>query len=597
VVTLVSNDDDEGAVTSKVTFNAQAGGTYAIAVDGFGNTSGNVVLTVAAAASASGNDNFAASAPLTGSSADIVANNVAATRESGEPNHASATGGRSLWWRWTAPSNGTLALSTSGSTFDTLLAVYTGSTVGGLTVIRADDDSGGDYTSALTTNVISGTTYQIAVDGYSGASGRARLTLNFTGTGTRPVNDAFASRITLSGTTVSANTTNDSSSKEPGEPNHAGAVGGSSVWWTWTAPADGEVSISTEGSSFDTVLAVYTGTTLTALNLVAADDDGGANATSKLSFTARAGTVYQIAADGYDRATGQIAFYLTFSAPGVVSSTARPRLINVATRGVASSGSSTLIAGFTVAGTSPKPVLIRAIGPTLTNFGVSPAMSDPVLTLFRGATMLQSNDDWNDNANKTQIVEKSAFAGAFALVATSRDAVILTTLQPGSYTAQVGSAIAGGSGVALVEVYDVDLNADADATGRRLVNLSTRGQVGTGANIMIAGIVVTGPSSRRILIRGIGPALAGFGVGGVLADPQLTVLNGNTVVASNDDWSTQTATSEISASALRVGAFALTAGSYDAALLVTLPPGNYTVQLSGVSNTSGVALIEAYEDP
>lgn len=604
---VASSDDEEGSVTSRVAFTAQAGATYAIAVDGYkspsGNdataASGNVVLTALSSATASTNDNFASGAALAGATAEVVGNSIAATREAGEPNHSDATGGGSLWWKWTAPANGTLSLTTTGSTFDTLLAVYTGGAVGALTRISSDDDSGGDYTSALTTNVVAGATYAIAVDGYAGASGRVRLALTFTGTGTRPVNDSFASRTVLSGATASITAANDSSSKEPGEPNHAGSSGGNSVWWSWTAPGDGDVSLSTEGSSFDTVLAVYTGPTLGSLTLVGADDDSGANSTSTLSFPVRSGTTYQIAVDGYGPATGRIALYLTFAGAGNVSTTDRPRLINVATRGLASSGSSTLIAGFTIGGTSPKPVLVRAIGPTLGTFGVASAMADPVLTLFRDGTRLQANDDWSDSANKAQIVDKSALAGAFALAANSLDAVILTTLQPGSYTAQIGSAVAGGSGVALIEVYDVDTNADAQATGRRLINLSTRGQVGTGGSIMIAGIVVSGPTSRRMLIRGIGPALGGFGVTGALSDPQLVIkaADGVTVVAGNDDWSSQAAANDVIASAQRVGAFPLTAGSYDAALLVTLAPGAYTVQLSGVSNTTGVALLEAYEDP
>jgi len=182
-------------------------------------------------------------------------------------------------------------------------------------------------------------------------------------------------------------------------------------------------------------------------------------------------------------------------------------------------------------------------------------------------------------------------AGAFPLPANSLDAAITASLAAGSYTAQVGGAN-GSSGVALLEVYDRDPGA---APGSRLVNLSARGMAGSGANVLIAGFVINGTTSEKLLIRAVGPSLPSFPPGGALADPQLKIYdtNGN-VVGANDDWGGSAA---LGAAFTSVGAFPLPAGSKDAAVLVTLGPGIYTVQVSGVNSTTGVAMVEVYEVP
>ena len=154
------------------------------------------------------------------------------------------------------------------------------------------------------------------------------------------------------------------------------------------------------------------------------------------------------------------------------------------------------------------------------------------------------------------------------------------------------------SGVALVEVYE------ADATPSTLVNLSCRARVGTGADVLAAGFVIRGTAPRRLLIRGVGPTLAGFGVAGTLADPKLEIIRqGETSpLATNDNWSTPVSpltsgAAELNAAFTSVGAFALTTNSRDAALIVTLPPGTYTAQVSGLNNTVGVAIVEVYDLP
>jgi hypothetical protein len=158
----------------------------------------------------------------------------------------------------------------------------------------------------------------------------------------------------------------------------------------------------------------------------------------------------------------------------------------------------------------------------------------------------------------------------------------------GSYTAQVTGA--SSTGIALAEIYDT-----APAAGARLVNVSARAQVGTGNSILIAGFSVSGNVPRQVLIRGIGPTLTAFGVGGVLANPRLDLYRGAVLLQSNDDWG---GTGALSNAFALVGAFGLNgATSRDAALLVTLPPGSYTAQVSGVGNSTGVGLVEVYEVP
>jgi hypothetical protein len=145
------------------------------------------------------------------------------------------------------------------------------------------------------------------------------------------------------------------------------------------------------------------------------------------------------------------------------------------------------------------------------------------------------------------------------------------------------------SGVALAEVYELDDGAP------RLLNISTRSYVGTASNVQIAGIVVTGSNPATVLVRAVGPALASFGVNGVLEEPSLSVVDsaGNTL-AANTGWSTNSNTSAIASATVLVGAFTLPSGSADCALLMTLQPGSYTAVVSGVGGSNGTALVEAY---
>ena len=264
------------------------------------------------------------------------------------------------------------------------------------------------------------------------------------------------------------------------------------------------------------------------------------------------------------------------------------RLVNMSIRTVAGSGDDTLIVGVGLggAGTSGnKAVLIRAVGPTLGAFGVSGALADTEMTVYRGESVVARNDDWAGGFNFGSV-------GAFDFLGTPpRDSAIYNPALPsGSYSVQILGK-GGATGVALAEIYDASSGA-FNRSALRLVNVSARTQVGIGDGILIAGFAIGGSTPVRLLIRAVGPTLGAFGVGGVLADPKLEVLSGSTKIAENDNW-----LAEDAATFGSVGAFGLTARSLDAALVTTLAPGTYTAQVTGVRATTGVALVEIYELP
>jgi autotransporter-associated beta strand protein len=324
---LVAFNDTELA-TSTVTFNVTAGMVCQIAVDGTDNDSfptnnnvGTIVLqlTLGPTQPPPANDHFAHRAVLSGSRlSNVQGSNVGATKEPGEPFHADVIGEKSVWWTWTAPASGALSLlargsSTRGGALDTALAVYTGNSVSNLTFIAGNDEDDFGYESSVTCNVISNVTYQIAVDGFEGDQGSIRLDLDLGAPLPAPANDHFTNRITLSGTTVTTTATNVGASFEPEEPMHLVTFGGKSLWWRWTAPASGNVMVTTTNSAVDTLLAVYRGTALTNLVFVAGNDDATLSERTSLAyFNCAAGTQYQIAVDGYDSDSGSITLRLVY---------------------------------------------------------------------------------------------------------------------------------------------------------------------------------------------------------------------------------------------------------------------------------------------
>lgn len=275
------------------------------------------------------------------------------------------------------------------------------------------------------------------------------------------------------------------------------------------------------------------------------------------------------------------------SAPARLAVRAAPALANLSIRATTGPGERALIAGFVVRGAGAKNVVVRGIGPGLTPLGVDNALPAPVLAVASASALaLARNDRWDAAATPPSLF---AAIGAFPLAAGSADTALQFALPTGSYTATLTDA-ASRTGAALVEIYE------ADATSDRLVNLSARAFVGPGAGLGIAGFVVRGEQPGRYLIRGVGPGLARFGLTGVLADPVLTLTtNYGTFLATNRGWSGNANSVDLAVAAAELGAFPLASGSRDAALLVTLAPGEYTAQLTGAGEGSGLALLEVYE--
>lgn len=279
----------------------------------------------------------------------------------------------------------------------------------------------------------------------------------------------------------------------------------------------------------------------------------------------------------------------TLSVKGLTAN--NTRLVNISTRAQVGTGGNILIPGFVISGSGTETLLIRADGPGLSQFGVSGVLAQPSLSVFNSSgAVVATNTGWGTSSNASQIASTAAVVGAFALSPGSADSAVIVGLSAGSYTVQV-SGVGNTTGVALAEIYEVS------STGTRLINVSTRTQVGTGGNILIPGFVIGGSGTEQLLVRGDGPSLAQFNVSGYLAQPSLSLLSGTTTVAANTGWGTSGNPAQIASVGASVGAFTLTASSADSAMIVNLQPGAYTVQVSGVNNTTGVALAEIYEVP
>lgn len=253
-----------------------------------------------------------------------------------------------------------------------------------------------------------------------------------------------------------------------------------------------------------------------------------------------------------------------------------PRLLNISTRAYIGTGGDVLIGGFVIGGSTPKTVAIVARGPSLAASGITGSLQDPQLQLFTGSTQLAYNNNWQDS-NAAAILA-SGFAPP-----DPREAVILTTLPPGGYTAIV-SGVSNTTGVGIVEVYEVD------APAMPLINISGRGLVTTGENVMIGGFVVTGSAPRTVVVRALGPSLAAYGVPGVLQNPQIQLFSGSTPIAFNDNWQ------DTNAAAIQASGFA-PPNPLESAIRITLPPGAYTAIVTGVGGGTGVGIVEVYISP
>ncbi|HEU0209645.1 MAG TPA: right-handed parallel beta-helix repeat-containing protein [Candidatus Udaeobacter sp.] len=243
---------------------------------------------------------------------------------------------------------------------------------------------------------------------------------------------------------------------------------------------------------------------------------------------------------------------------------------NISTRGLVGTGDNVLIGGFVITGTHNKRVLLRALGPSLNVVG---KLTNPTLQLFKGQTLLATNDNWSSASNHQDILNTALQPPNPA------ESAILTTLAPGGYTAIV-RGVSNTNGIALVDGYDLDRTTDS-----KFINISTRGLVGTNDNIMIGGFAVLGSDSQKVIIRAVGPSLS---LVGKLANPTLELRTPQGVlITSNDNWRT-TQQAEIIASGF------MPANDLEPAIVRTFTPGNYMALVRGVNSTTGLALVEVY---
>jgi N-acetylneuraminic acid mutarotase len=279
-----------------------------------------------------------------------------------------------------------------------------------------------------------------------------------------------------------------------------------------------------------------------------------------------------------------------YCAPGLPA-----ELGNISTRAFIQIGDDVMIGGFIVQGTEPKRVIIRAIGPELTQHGVPNALANPILELHNGTgTLIASNDNWITTilggiitSNQVAAIRDTGHAPS-----DGRESAIIAELPPGNYTAIV-RGVNNSTGVGLMEVYDLSPSPDSF-----LGNISTRSFVQTGDNVMIGGFIVQGTEQKRVIVRAIGPELTQYGVPHVLADPTLELHDASgALIASNDNWRTTIIGGIITSDqtlAIRNSGYAPGDGR-ESAIVADLPPGNYTAIVRGVNNTTGVGLVEVYD--
>ncbi|HEV2095705.1 MAG TPA: hypothetical protein VGQ82_04310, partial [Chthoniobacterales bacterium] len=246
-----------------------------------------------------------------------------------------------------------------------------------------------------------------------------------------------------------------------------------------------------------------------------------------------------------------------------------------------------LIGGFILQGSNPKKVIIRALGPST---GIVGALANPKIELRAGdGSPITSNDNWKINA-QTGVSQEAAIRATTIPPSNDLESALIATLPANNsaYTVIVSGAD-GGTGIGLVEVYDLD---PPGPNISKLANISTRGFVGTNNNVLIGGFIISGPQTKTVVIRALGPSLANQNVPGPLANPTLELRNGNgDLLQSDDNFNNPPPGSDNT----QIYTYSLQPpNAMESALAPVLAPGAYTAIVRGVNNTTGIALIEAY---
>ena len=331
--------------------------------------------------------------------------------------------------------------------------------------------------------------------------------------------------------------------------------------------------VSWTGSDADAGVATYA---------IYVSENGGpyrfwiATSANSAVFAGRPGASYTFYSVAYDGAGNVEAPPLSADA---ATTTLSAQLLNIATRLRVQTGENVLIGGLIVTGTDPKRVILRAIGPSLSQV-FNGALANPVMELYQGDTLIAANDDWKES-------QQSEIEGTTIPPTNDLESAIVQTLAPGFYTAIVAGKD-GGSGIGVIEAYDLD-----QAANSKLGNISSRGFVEPGDNVMIGGLIAggNGGADTRVLVRAIGPSLASAGIAAALQDPVLELRDNNgELVRANDNWQESQQT-EIEQTTIPPGHPA------ESAIVATLAPGNYTAVVRGTNNGSGVGLVEVYNVP
>ncbi len=621
-----SNDDDDrtGVWTSVLTFYAQEGLEYKIAVDGWNGGFGQIALTVAMAE----HDDREDARAIYSDAVDDVSFTNQATKEIGEPPHGGDAVGQSLWWKWTSTRSGQAELTTFGSDFDTILAVYEGETMANSVLLGANDDSGGALSSRLALDVETGGTYWVAIDGNDfrrdRSYGLARLNI---------LVEEDPSWVTpVIATPENPGITAGEFVSVPINANRGASLFAASGLPTGLSmdPNTGIISgTPSQSGRFEVLIEASndqgTGSFLYILNVapqpgapvvmplpIEAKGIEGARLVLNVHVADQTGVRYQWLKDGEVLSgaeaaiveidsidsgdEGEYSVLVSNDSGSVLAGPIRVRMIreslfNIATRGYVGSQGEIMIAGFIISGTNPRRVLIRGVGKSLEQSGLTGVLEDPRLVIFdiEGQEVARV-DNWKDEANWEEIEQVSPSVGAAPLIDPNESA-ILVTLDPGLYTAHL-SGQDGGTGIGLVEVFD----ASNESIETRLINISTRVRAAAGDEVAIGGFVITGQDPKRVLIRALGPELGKRSVADPMSDPYMVLYDSSGAVAANDDWESEF-TFQMREAFTQVNATQLDEGSKDAAMIRELQPGLYTVIVNDFNYDSGIVLIEIFELP